>query len=82
MRARVLKIGVANFSYGYGFCYLRHKDYGSWGTATTIGVISCGSNDLIRVEWTCDFDSGSNFNDNMLNRIWVEAQGLTIQYLG
>jgi len=82
MRQRVLINGSFSIDNGYGLCYIRHKDYGNFGSVsqTTIALLSV--NDLIRQEWTANLASSQGFNSNMNNYITAVSQQLIVEFLG
>ena len=67
---------------GAAYCYLRHADYGSFGSVNIETILLLSANDLVKIEYKLDKDSGSSFTDNFNSQYRATSQRMLMEYLG
>jgi hypothetical protein len=82
MRQRILINGSFNVLNGYGICYIRHDDFGNFGSISQSTIVLLSVNNLIRIEWAANLSAAQGFNSNMNNYITVLSQQLMVEFLG
>ena len=77
---------VVNGSYsnvnGQAYCYLRQNAYGSFGSINIETALSLSANDLVKIEYRLDKDTGNSFTDNFNSQYRAVSQRMIVEYLG
>ena len=82
IRGALLKQNVYSNPNGQSYCYIRHKDYGSFGAINIETILLCSANDIMKLEYRLDKDSGSSFGDNFSSQYKAVSQRMILEYLG
>jgi len=82
MRQRILINGSFSVENGYGLCYIRHNNFGNFGSVSLSTIVLLSVNDLIRQEYTVNIGNAQGFNSNFNNYITAVSQQLMVEFLG